>query len=377
MHGRPRVEREGRHDDDHRLVAPGPHVVRAAALGRLARFVACLPPERFDGLPLCVPARSGRPRRRPLMARITAILVTYNSADHVEAALHALRPMNAAGLLECIVIDNSSRDRTAEIVSCCAWPRLVRSDQNLGYGRALNVGLGSVSTPHVLLMNPDVVIEGDSILALSRFLDDHAEAALVGPRIQRGDGTTQPAGLLPTPWLYVARAAGLGRTAGQQRAVRRGEGPFQTDWISGAVMLARTDVLRALGGFDPRFFLYFEETDLCRRVLDAGRELWVLPDAVATHEVGASTRRVGRRFFAGCIAEHYFRSRYYYLGKHHGRTIAALTELAELVALAGRALVSRLAPRVVDHGFGVRVRAPMFAVPPAPADPSGPRARSS
>lgn len=306
------------------------------------------------------------------MGQITAILVTYNSADHIAGALHALRPMNDAGLLECIVVDNSSRDRTPEIVAALRWPTLVRSGRNLGYGRALNVGLGLVSTPHALLMNPDVVIGADALLAMSRFLDAHTSVAMVGPRIQRGDGTTQPVGLLPTPWLYVARAAGLGRTTGQQREIRTDEGPFQTDWISGAVMLGKTDVLRGLGGFDPRFFLYFEETDLCRRILDTGHQLWVIPEAVATHEVGASTRRVGRRFFAGCIAEHYFRSRYYYLRKHHGRALAALTELAELVALAGRAVASRLAPRVVDHGFAVRIRAPMFAVPPPPSETSCP-----
>lgn len=94
----------------------------------------------------------------------------------------------------------------------------------------------------------------------------------------------------------------------------------------GAVLLLRCAMLGEIGAFDPRFFLYFEETDLCRRASSAGWGIWAIGTAVADHLDAASAKSLQRRMFQTCIAEHYFRSRFYYLEKHFGWPAAVATE---------------------------------------------------
>jgi GT2 family glycosyltransferase len=99
-------------------------------------------------------------------------------------------------------------------------------------------------------------------------------------------------------------------------------------------MLLRREVFQRLGGFDPRFFLYFEETDLLRRMRDAGFEVWAVSPALALHAGHSSASKTTVPMVNGCIAEHYFRSRFYYLRKHHGLAAATAAELGELALLS-------------------------------------------
>jgi N-acetylglucosaminyl-diphospho-decaprenol L-rhamnosyltransferase len=113
-------------------------------------------------------------------------------------------------------------------------------------------------------------------------------------------------------------------------------------------MMFRSSVFRTLGGFDPRFFLYFEETDLCLRAARAGFELWVTGTATAQHLCGSSARASGEAMESGCIAEHYYRSRYYYLRKNFGHTTAAVTESLVACIMALRHVGKRALRRPSD-----------------------------
>jgi N-acetylglucosaminyl-diphospho-decaprenol L-rhamnosyltransferase len=142
-----------------------------------------------------------------------------------------------------------------------------------------------------------------------------------------------------------------------------GEPAFRTDWLCGAVLLGRRSVLARMGGFDPRIFLYFEETDLCRRLLDAGMELWAVGAARATHVGGSSTKSVSFRKTRGCVAEHYYESRFYYLSKHHGYPAAVVAELGELGLLCMWS-VGRWLLRRDGTAFRERIRSPVLRKPP-------------
>ena len=294
---------------------------------------------------------------------VTAVVVTYQSRELVGPAMEALRRAHEAGLLACTVVDNASSDGTQDFLARDhGWAELIASPDNLGYGRGLNLGLQSAETPLVLLMNPDAVIEPDVLVTLLQFMERHPAAGIVAPAIVGVDGSLQSAGALPTPWRLVARAAGLSRLTPEPRPIVPDEPPFQTDWLCGAILLARKEVMGKLGGFDPRFFLYFEETDLCRRATRAGAELWAVGEATARHVGGGSTRDTENELLGGCIAEHYFRSRFYYLAKHHGWLAAASTEIVELVLLAAKDLWSRLRRRP-NGMLAARLRAPILRSP--------------
>ena len=311
--------------------------------------------------------------------RVTAIIVTYNSAGEIAAALTALRPAHEAGELDCVVVDNVSRDDTVAIVRRDhAWATMVESPVNLGYGRGLNAGLARATTPYVLFMNPDAVIAPPDIAKLTAFLDEHPRVGVVAPAIIEGDGALQTAGVMPTPTRILRHAAGVGRGIALQRTIHPGEAPFATNWLCGALLLARTALIQELGGFDPMYFLYFEETDLCRRVAQKGFELWAVGEAVAHHEGSVSAKQTGQSFVASCIAEHYFQSRFYYLRKFHGLAAAVFTEVTEYGLLAVRSVTSRLRGRV-DEGFRERRRGPFLSMPKPvaslPASVLGPTVR--
>jgi hypothetical protein len=153
------------------------------------------------------------------------------------------------------------------------------------------------------------------------------------------------------------------------RPILPGTAPYATNWLCGAVMLVRSDRYRAIGGFDPRFFLYFEETDLCLRMLQAGFELWAAGDVEATHVGSMSSRKVDPELRDGAyLAEHFFPSRYYYLSKHYGRLAAAAVETTELAFKALRDLARSVLGRPAKRELRTRLKAPIFSCPPVAKD---------
>jgi GT2 family glycosyltransferase len=320
----------------------------------------------------CPTLKSSRTRRNPAdkkqtaMPTTTAIIVTYNSAKTVHAALDTLRRAHNDGLLsKVIVVDNVSADGTADLVTRDhPWVTLLRSPSNLGYGRGLNLGLRHVDTPYVLFMNPDSELPPEALVKLVTFMESHPNAGMCAPAMLFGDGeqkTFQAAGALPGPLDVVLRGAGFVGNHRNRRPIVPDEPPFRTDWLCGAMMLTRTALMREIGAFDPRYFLYFEETDLCRRVLDHGRELWAVGEAVTTHVGGASAKGTDRPLYNGCISEHFFRSRYYYLAKHHGRLPAIFAELGEVMALAAACVLRPKRERFLR--LSNRLKSPILRMP--------------
>jgi N-acetylglucosaminyl-diphospho-decaprenol L-rhamnosyltransferase len=297
------------------------------------------------------------------LASVTAVIVSYNSRRVLPAALCSLRRAYDSGIVaECLVIDNHSEDATSELVRReHSWCRLLENPENIGFGRACNLGIERATTRYVLLLNPDATLSEASLRRLVAFLDTTPAAGVAAPAIRQPDGQLQTAGGLPTPG-DVLREAVFGSVSLDQQAIVPGTAPFRTSWVCGAVALVRRSMLDQLGGFDPRYFLYFEETDLWRRAQYAGWELWAVGAAVATHIKAASASSVGRELYFGCLADHYFRNRFRYLATHFGWPAAAGTELLELGVVGLRALVWTLKGRDLAP-LRPRLKAPMLDRP--------------
>jgi GT2 family glycosyltransferase len=295
----------------------------------------------------------------------TAVIVTYRSRSTVGATLRAAQEAHEAGLLDCIVVDNASDDGTAELVASeHPWVTLIESPRNLGFARACNLGVREVRSRYVLFLNPDAVLPLDALGRMVRLLETRPRAGIVAPAIREPDSQLQEAGGLPTPLGMVLQALGAPNVYPERRPIVPGEPAFQTDWLCGAILLVRRILLERIGGFDPRFFLYFEETDLCKRALERGWEIWAVGRAVAEHVNAVSAETTRALMFDGCIAEHYFRSRYYYMVKHYGWFRATGAELGELGAMAARDMARRLLfrPRGAP---GVRLLSPILSRPSA------------
>jgi N-acetylglucosaminyl-diphospho-decaprenol L-rhamnosyltransferase len=313
---------------------------------------------------------------------VTAVVVTYQSAHTVDAMFDAARRCHDAGLLDLVVVDNDSRDGTAALLASRSdWTRTILTGRNNGFGVGCNIGAADVASEFTLFLNPDASIEPAELRTLVEFMRAHPAVGVVGPSTLCGAAGTPPVyqvtGPLPTPGSVLLSSVPIleSRMLPAPRAILPGDAAFRTGWVCGAVFLIRTALLRRLGGFDARFFLYWEETDLCRRVADAGFEVWATGAAVAKHIAGASSVDDGTRI-AGCIGQHYYQSRRHYLVKHHGRFAATVAEAGEFVLMGLRTGVDLLRGRAPTRMLP-RLQARLFSRPPVRPSPKGPMPASS
>ncbi len=233
---------------------------------------------------------------------LTAIIVNYNAGAELRRALQSVADDMGERPWEAVVVDNASEDGSAEIaLEFQPHAVLVRNTQNVGFGRGVNQALAVARAPMVLIMNPDCRLEPGATARLAAELERHAGCVIVGPRILDPDGTEQGSARGDPDMLTGAFGRstrlrrwlpGLGvsaRNVVPASTARDGES-LPVDWLSGACMLARTEGLRAVGGFDQRYFLYWEDADLCRRLRNAGSHVRYVPSATAVHRVGHSSR---------------------------------------------------------------------------------------
>lgn len=224
---------------------------------------------------------------------VSFVVVTHQSADYVAPCLASVR--SAAGSLACetVVVDNASTDGTQELIRE-RFPemRLVVNDQNLGFAAANNLAFRFCRGRYVFLLNPDAELLGDALAELVRFLDEHPEASAAGPTLRNPDRTRQwsvanfpdlPNALFECFFLHKL-LPGASNTWGEivydERAYSR---PRPVDWVMGAAVLFRRDVLDDVGGLDEDFFLFGEELDWFKRLHNAGRQTWFVPAAEVLH----------------------------------------------------------------------------------------------
>jgi N-acetylglucosaminyl-diphospho-decaprenol L-rhamnosyltransferase len=269
------------------------------------------------------------------VAEASVVVVTYNALPWVERCLESVRGR------ETIVVDHGSTDGTLEVVPRRFPDALLLRRENRGYGAGLNAGLQAASRDYVLLLNSDAWAGEGALERLLEFTEAHPRAGLVGPRALDPDGTRQlTVRAFPTLWRLATEYLFLRKLAPRSRALNsfyaggRDLGHAQTvDWVMGFAMLVRRAAVEEIGGFDESFFMFSEETDLCRRLWDAGWEVWYDPEAEFTHVAGASH---GGRMFDENVRGHLR-----YLRKHRGEAYAARARRLLLWALRLRGLLFR------------------------------------
>ncbi len=290
---------------------------------------------------------------------IAVVVVSYETR---ELTLRCVESVLANGgvltyATKCVVVDNASRDGTAEAVRARFGGRvgLVANATNVGYGSACNQGAACVASARwILFLNADVELLPGALLLLVGAGDARPHTAIVGPAVVDADGARRdsvrghPTSLALLHQHTALRFLGVGA-----RAFRRYRSPAEAastagadvEVVLGAAMLVRGDDFRALGGFDARYFMYFEEADLCRRALDAGRRVRFAPNAVVRHVGGASADHDRERALTW-----YLTSLLRYVDRFHGRAAA----LAFRAAFKPLFLV-RLATDFVRDALGAAV----------------------
>lgn len=233
------------------------------------------------------------------MSRMDVVLVNRDTREQLLAALPTVLA-EAPG--QVVVVDNGSSDGSAEAVrERFSGVEVIARPDNPGYGIAANQGIAACRAPFVLLLNSDVLLRPGALAALSSYLESHPRAGVAGPRLVNPDGTLQRS---CSPFLgsfrLIVEKSPLGRLLAHVPAVRERwllrwsphDRPRVVPWVMGAVLAFRREAFEQVSGFDPAFFMYAEEVDLCWRLRKAGWEVHFAPVTAVVHAGGASAAAV-------------------------------------------------------------------------------------
>jgi N-acetylglucosaminyl-diphospho-decaprenol L-rhamnosyltransferase len=288
-------------------------------------------------------------RRRPGLTRpassLAIVTVTHNSAAELPRLLDSVaRHLPGA---HTVVVDSGSKDESLGVAREAGSTTVIELGANLGFGRACNVGLGAVDEPVTVLLNPDVELIDDSLLKLADLALTHPHAEqLLAPLVLLADGQRQDSvHPVPTSAADLVRALvppgalprGLALPLAPWRAVR----PRRVGWAVGCAVLARTEVLRALGPFDEHYFLYGEDVDLGLHAAALGIETWFHPEARVLHERAHSSTQA----FAGEPLELLARARQQAVLRRLGARRARVDYYAQTLTFISRAVLKRAAGR--------------------------------
>ena len=220
--------------------------------------------------------------------RVSAAIVTYNQASLIGDTVRSIQRATERVDLTLYVIDNGSTDGTAD-AAAGDGVQVLRERENLGFGRAHNLLRDRLDSDYHAVINPDIRLDEDVISALVEYLEAHPDVVMITPKIVNADGSEQHLPIRQPTLRYVlgGRLAKLGRPFSTWRARytyadHPQDKPFDIEFCTGCFFVIRTEAFRRLGGFDERFFLYFEDADLARRAAKLGR-VQFFPGAQATH----------------------------------------------------------------------------------------------
>jgi GT2 family glycosyltransferase len=223
------------------------------------------------------------------------IVVSYNRRDLVAQCVESVLADAGELDVEVIVVDNASHDGTPEsIAERFPTVRLIASPENVGYGQGCNLGIEAGRGRYLLALNQDIVVRPGTLAAMVRFADEHPRAGAVGARMEYADGRFQPSAFRFPDWRqaffgFFDNLVPLDSEINGRYPLARLERPLVAEHLLGACLLFRREALDQVGAFDPIFFMYYEETDLCVRLRNAGWLSYYLPSAGVMHVSAAST----------------------------------------------------------------------------------------
>jgi GT2 family glycosyltransferase len=248
---------------------------------------------------------------------LSVIIVNYNTKDYLKGCLESLARNTKGVDYEIVVVDNASSDGSAEMLKQ-EFPgvRLISNNANIGFAAANNQAIRASSSRRVLFLNPDTLVLDDSITRMLAFMDEKSDAGIIGPKLySNAEGAYQPSirkftrpAHIFLEHLPLARLV-LGiytRYILDKDATRR------VEWLCGAALLVKRDLLDNVGLFDENFFICSEEEDLCLRAHGKGYGVYYFPRARIVHLKGKSMQHMGAEAWA-----YFWKSKAYFLKKHY------------------------------------------------------------
>ena len=275
-----------------------------------------------------------------VMMKLSVIIICWNDLRCILDCIESVCAETSAEDYEIIVADNGSSDGSATSIRA-RFPavRIVENGENRGFGKGNNAGIRVAQGEYVLILNPDTIIRDRALERMIDYADRHPEAGAFGCRVLNLDGSLQNAAHpLPTIGNSLVGALGLwwlfcwaGGRLSDRYLGEDGRTERQIGFQAGCCLLVRSGLLKALGGFDERFFHQFEDADLCRRVWETGHQVLFCPEAEITHIAGQN-----RGTYPPKVVLEAERSKYRYFDKYYGAKGALCNRYISLLAMGVR-----------------------------------------
>ena len=266
------------------------------------------------------------------LSTIDVIIINYNSTDHLLRCLKSLFDASCGVAVQLFVHDNASKDNVDRVSSLFPQVRLTKNDHNLGFARGINNALKQGSAPYVLILNPDTIVHEGFFEPALKYMDNHRDVGIIGPRILDSDGAVQgSARSFPNLLTALFGRKSLLTKIFPDNPITRGNiltsrsdgmTPMDVDWVSGACMLVRRNAIQDVGAMDAHFFMYWEDADWCRRMWHKGWKVTYFPQSSIIHYVGVSS---DKNVFRSVLEFH--RSIYRLFKKHAQRPHSFLRPL--------------------------------------------------
>ncbi len=285
---------------------------------------------------------------------LSIIIVSWNVRDLLRACLHSIDAGRGDLNLEVIVVDSASGDGSPEMVRTeFPWVNLMARDENVGFPGGNNVGLAAANGRYLLLLNPDTKIKGNALSKMVAYMEQNPDVGGLGPQLLNDDGSIQPSrnrfptvatGFFESTWLQPIAPKRILRHYYAQDLPD--DETADVDWVKGACLLTRREVVEQIGGMDEAYFMYSEELDWQRRMKDAGWRIIYFPAAQVLHYEGKSSEQA-------VTARHinFQRAKLRYFRKYHGRLAAGalrifllLNYVWQLVLETGKGLAGHKRP---------------------------------
>lgn len=285
---------------------------------------------------------------------VSVVIVSINTRTVLKECLGSVRREAVSLRAQVIVVDNGSTDGSQEMIEQ-DYPEvlLIRSQVNLGFAGANNLGFRSAGGRYIVLLNSDAFLSEGSLDRSVRYMDENPKAGLAGGQLVGRDGSWQPsARMFPSLLNDLIVRSGLAARYPRSRFFGRFDRtwaspmePAEVDWVPGAYSIIRSKALFEVGPFDTRFFLYCEEVDLCKRLKQAGYSIRYWPDIRITHIGGESSRQMRSVEMSNVGAQLILwrmRSTLLYYRKHAGLVVASMGMSLEILWSFQRFLRLRL-----------------------------------
>ena len=264
------------------------------------------------------------------MVKLSIVIPTYNAHEWIEQCLDSIRLHRPACDYEVIVVDDASSDDSVAIVRS-RFPdvRLFSNERNLGFGKTVNVGLRAAGGGYLLVLNNDTWMHEGALDAMMRYLDEHRDTGIVGPKVLSGNGAIQEQcrRRIPTPAAALLYFTGVARMfpknpriAGYLMTATDENATTDVDAVSGACLMVRREVLDRIQGFDEEYYLYGEDMDFCWRAKVAGWKVVYYPEATITHFGGQGG--TGKKRLYATIEWH--RAMWIFYRKHRAPRVSLL-----------------------------------------------------